>query len=545
MLRACLAPFLILLLATGCATSNEVDDGDGDGGGSGGTTNGTGANGTGTGQSCANPPVASASNSGPACDGDAVSLAAQTVAGATYAWTGPNGFSSNEQSPMLAGFGFEDAGTYTLVVTVDGCSSAPATTEVAGATEQAAFSQTSTSEFDANTNTSVDTAGDEVTLGSVLDTGTGADGAYAPGTSTTLAGGTYNFTTVTIPAGVTVTVSGNQPLVIKATGTVSINGVIDASGTNGGDGVTFSTFGTGGTGRGGGANGGNGSYSSSAGPLAGAVGAGTGPGAAGGGWSGGGGGGHVAVGGSSGGGGGAGGMLYGTADLMTLTFGSGGGGGSGGLNCGAGGGGGGGGGIWISAQTIAVGAAGAIRANGGAGGSDGTGNCGGGGGGSGGSIRLSTGSLSVNGSVTAQGGAGGASAIAGSPYFGVGGTGSAGRIRLDYGAFSGSGSISPMAGFEGSTAASAGSMVTALIPAPEGFCSWGTLTYTANEPAGTAIEVDVLDATDTVIAAAVPSGTDLSTLLEGVTAVRLRAIMTTTGAGVPVLEDWALGYSGL
>jgi hypothetical protein len=86
--------------------------------------------------------------------------------------------------------------------------------------------------------------------------------------------------------------------------------------------------------------------------------------------------------------------------------------------------------------------------------------------------------------------------------------------------------------------------VTALIPAPEGFCSWGTLTYTADAPAGTDIEVDVLDATDAVIASAVPSGTDMSTLLEGVTAVRLRATLTTMGAGVPVLEDWSLGYSG-
>lgn len=539
MLRAWLTPLFLLLAAGGCATSNSVDDGDDDGQ-SGGSTTGSGGGGT-----CADPPTAAASNSGPVCGGDPLTLTAQAVAGATYAWTGPNGFTSSEESPTLSDFGPEDEGTYSLVVTVDGCASAPATTVVTGPAEAVAFSQTTTADFDMNTNASLLTANDEITLGSQVDTGDGSDGAFAPGSSTTIAGGTYDFTTVTIPSGVTVTVTGNQPLVIRATGAVAVNGTIDASGAAGGNGVTYSTFGAGGLGRAGGGNGGNGSFDVNLGPLAGVIGTGTGPGAAGSGWSGGGGGGHVALGGSSGGAGGSGGISYGMLDLTTLTAGSGGGGGSGGYNCGAGGGGGGGGAIWISAPSITVGGSGAVRANGGPGGSDGSGSCGGGGGGSGGSIRLTTSTLSNSGTISAQGGVGGASVIAGSPYYGIGGVGSAGRIRLDYGTKSGAGTVSPAAGFEGSVVATTGTTLTDLIAAPSGFCSWGTLTFEATEPSGTSVVVDVLDQADEVVASGVQSGTDLGTILDGVTAVRLRATLATTGSEKPVLGGWSLGYMGL
>ena len=46
-------------------------------------------------------------------------------AGATYSWTGPNGFSSDKQNPLAV-----NSGTYTLVVTVDGCASLPFILEV-------------------------------------------------------------------------------------------------------------------------------------------------------------------------------------------------------------------------------------------------------------------------------------------------------------------------------------------------------------------------------------------------------------------------------
>ena len=62
-----------------------------------------------------------AGNSGPVCSGSTITLTATTLPGATYSWTGPNGFTSSAQNPS---FTFLPAaiGLYTLVVTSDGCS---------------------------------------------------------------------------------------------------------------------------------------------------------------------------------------------------------------------------------------------------------------------------------------------------------------------------------------------------------------------------------------------------------------------------------------
>jgi len=68
---------------------------------------------------------------------------------------------------------------------------------------------------------------------------TGADGAFAPSANTTLAlpaDGVFNFTTVTIPAGVTVTFTpnaANTPVTILATGDITIGGTLQADGAIG------------------------------------------------------------------------------------------------------------------------------------------------------------------------------------------------------------------------------------------------------------------------------------------------------------------------
>jgi hypothetical protein len=91
--------------------------------------------------------------------------------------------------------------------------------------------------------------------------GTDADGAYLATVNTTLTGGTYNFTSFTINPGVVVSVTGNSSLVIYCSGTATINGVLNASGGNGSDGITYTSAGIGGIGVAGGGNGGNGTYS--------------------------------------------------------------------------------------------------------------------------------------------------------------------------------------------------------------------------------------------------------------------------------------------
>ncbi len=59
----------------------------------------------------------------PICENSEIQLSATDVPGATYLWTGPNGFSSTELNPVLSDVTLAASGTYTLVVSVNDCSS--------------------------------------------------------------------------------------------------------------------------------------------------------------------------------------------------------------------------------------------------------------------------------------------------------------------------------------------------------------------------------------------------------------------------------------
>jgi subtilisin-like proprotein convertase family protein len=65
-------------------------------------------------------------NSGPVCLGSSLTLTC-SLAGASYAWSGPAGFSSVVQNPVISSFGAANAGTYTCTVTQLGCSSSGTT----------------------------------------------------------------------------------------------------------------------------------------------------------------------------------------------------------------------------------------------------------------------------------------------------------------------------------------------------------------------------------------------------------------------------------
>ncbi|TVT38465.1 zinc metalloprotease [Hymenobacter setariae] len=61
---------------------------------------------------------ATATNSGTVCPGNTVTLAATGPAGATYSWTGPNGYASTQQNPVLANIRADMAGEYKVQVSV-------------------------------------------------------------------------------------------------------------------------------------------------------------------------------------------------------------------------------------------------------------------------------------------------------------------------------------------------------------------------------------------------------------------------------------------
>lgn len=268
---------------------------------------------------------------------------------------------------------------------------------------------------------------------------TGADGPFSPTANQTIMvpdSGVFNFTTVNIPVGITITYTrnnlNNKPVTILASGDVVIAGSINVDGSGG------SSNGFGGRGGPGGFGGGSGGYGFDQ-SFSGVPG--EGPGGGGGGLGsatlnspgGGGGGGFGTNGGTGGGGtsGGQAGQRHGTVTIIPLIGGSGGGGGASVINSRGGAAGGGGGGILIaSSGSITI--SGFIFARGGGGGG---GNAGGGGG-SGGAIRLIANTVSGGGSLNVSGGAGGGANVS---FFG--GAGGQGYIRIeafDFNGFNGS-----------------------------------------------------------------------------------------------------------
>ncbi len=68
-------------------------------------------------------PAFTVQSNSPVCTGSSLNLSATDAgSGAQYNWTGPNGFSSNQQNPVISNCSAANAGTYTLTVTLAGCS---------------------------------------------------------------------------------------------------------------------------------------------------------------------------------------------------------------------------------------------------------------------------------------------------------------------------------------------------------------------------------------------------------------------------------------
>jgi PKD repeat protein len=72
-------------------------------------------------------PGANAANTGPYCAGSTINLSTSTVAGASYSWSGPLGFTSSLQNPIITGSTSSMSGMYIVTVTLSGCSSVDTT----------------------------------------------------------------------------------------------------------------------------------------------------------------------------------------------------------------------------------------------------------------------------------------------------------------------------------------------------------------------------------------------------------------------------------
>ena len=293
---------------------------------------------------------------------------------------------------------------------------------------------------------------------------TGADGAFNPVVDTEVVlppDGIFNYTTVNVPAGVTVTFKKNQvntPVTWLATGDVTIDGKVILSGSNSadigaaGDGAIGDDGLPGLAGPGGfdgGVGGGSNSQLGSAGfgPGRGSPAIGSSPVSAGNTIGcGGGGAGFASTGSNSGShtsvnngwcyqsrNGASSGANYGNIDALPLIGGSGGGGASGGFTTAGSGGGGGGGAILIASSTTVT-VNGELKADGGNSGAVNSASGGGsGGGGAGGAIRIIATTVGGNGVISASAGLAGTVAIPGYswPQFSKGGNGADGRIRLE------------------------------------------------------------------------------------------------------------------
>jgi gliding motility-associated-like protein len=80
-----------------------------------------------------NPQIATpvANSNSPVCIGTTIHLLTPTVPGASYLWTGPNGYSSTKQNSDIDNVTDANAGIYNLIVMVKDCSSPTASTNVA------------------------------------------------------------------------------------------------------------------------------------------------------------------------------------------------------------------------------------------------------------------------------------------------------------------------------------------------------------------------------------------------------------------------------
>ncbi len=79
---------------------------------------------------CIGPSTPTAGSNSPICAGNTLNLTATTIPNATYSWSGPQGFTSTAQNPVIANAQASQSGTYSVTATINGCMSAAGTVTV-------------------------------------------------------------------------------------------------------------------------------------------------------------------------------------------------------------------------------------------------------------------------------------------------------------------------------------------------------------------------------------------------------------------------------
>ena len=159
-------------------------------------------------------PVPTATNTGPYCVQSTIQL--NSSGGGTYAWSGPNGYTSAQQNPSIANATLGMAGNYTVTVTGAGNCTATATTDVVVTSNLSPVA----------TNTGPYCAGDPVALnvaGGTIYSWSGPSASQSP---------TFPAATVALAGAYNVTATDNNGCSGTATTTVVVNPLPTPTATN-------------------------------------------------------------------------------------------------------------------------------------------------------------------------------------------------------------------------------------------------------------------------------------------------------------------------
>lgn len=170
------------------------------------------------------PPLVN--NDGPFCVGDAIHLTANGQAGASYSWSGPNGYTSNQQNPTISNCNMSHSGSYVCTISLNGQSNNASTDVTVYAKPTANFTATSVCKGEATQFTSTSTtnpSGQNITSYS-WDFGDGQSSTQQNPTHTYAEAGNK---TVTLTVGI-----GNGSCTSSKTQTVTVNTVPVANAGN-------------------------------------------------------------------------------------------------------------------------------------------------------------------------------------------------------------------------------------------------------------------------------------------------------------------------